>query len=117
MTTPNRPINRHNAYHAHVYFDADTLDFATQLCKEAGQKFSLEIGRIHQKPISPHTQWSCQIKFNKNDFEHFIPWLEKNREGLNVLVHAVTGDDYTDHSQYAYWLGNEEKLNLNIFKR
>ena len=48
-------------------------------------------------------------------FEPFIKWLDDNRKGLTVLVHAVTDDDLKDHTDYAYWLGNEEKLNLSIF--
>jgi len=117
MNSPKRPINNHEHYHAHVYFSADTLDFATRLCQEAGTQFSLEIGRVHQKPVGPHTQWSCQIKFDKAHFEQFIPWLDTNRANLNVLVHAVTGNDYIDHTDYAYWLGDEEKLKLEIFKK
>mgnify|MGYP006978413932 CR=1 FL=1 len=25
MNTPNRPVNSHQAYHAHVYYDEDSL--------------------------------------------------------------------------------------------
>ena len=52
---------------------------------------------------------------SKNDFERLIPWLEKKREGLTVLIHALTGDNLLDHTEYAYWLGKEEILNLSIF--
>lgn len=115
MSEIKRPINIHKAYHAHVYFDADTLSFATSLCEQAGQLFGVKIGRIHEKLVGPHPQWSCQILFGKKEFEKLVPWLDENRQKLSILVHAQTGNDLKDHTDYAYWLGDEQKLNLSIF--
>lgn len=116
MNSPQRPINQHNAYHAHIYFDANTLAFATALCQRISEEFSLEVGRIHQKPVGPHTLWSCQVKFTHNDFDRFIPWLDQHRGDLSVLVHADTGDDLADHTTYAYWLGDAVALDLRQFR-
>lgn len=113
MDNPKRPVNIHKGYHAHVYFDQETLDFASELCKEAGEKFGLRIGRIHQKLVGPHTKWSCQVTFSHKSFDGFIPWLDENRGGLSVLVHALTGDDLEDHTSYAYWLGDRVELDLD----
>lgn len=110
------PTNKHNNYHAHVYFEQETIDFATALCGEAGDFFALKVGRVHKNPIGPHPKWSCQITFSSNDFEQFIPWLDENRQGLSVLVHALTGDNLQDHTEYAYWLGNEVELNVGMFR-
>jgi DOPA 4,5-dioxygenase len=110
------PVNIHDNYHAHVYFEQETLVFATNLCEKAGDLFTLKVGRVHQNPIGPHPKWSCQITFSSNDFEQFIPWLEDNRQGLSVLVHALTGDNLQDHTDYAYWLGKEVDLCLDIFR-
>jgi DOPA 4,5-dioxygenase len=115
MTSIKRPINDHNYYHAHVYFDADTLSTATALCQTAGDKFRLKVGRVHQKPVGPHTMWSCQILFKNTDFERLIPWLDAERKGLSILVHADTGDDLADHTRFAYWLGEEVALDLRGF--
>ncbi|OXY82163.1 DOPA 4,5-dioxygenase family protein [Oceanimonas doudoroffii] len=110
------PVNQYDAYHAHVYFDAHTLAFATELCQRIANEFSLEVGRIHQKPVGPHTRWSCQVKFTHADFDRFIPWLERHRGTLSVLVHADTGDDLADHTTHAYWLGEAVALNVQMFK-
>lgn len=115
MNNPPRPINIHKGYHAHVYFEQETLDFASALCKEAGEKFGLQVGRVHQRLVGPHTKWSCQIIFSHQSFAEFIPWLDENRGGLSVLVHALTGDDLADHTKYAYWLGDSVELNLAAF--
>lgn len=117
MSTTKFPINNHDDYHAHVYFDEQTLNFASDLCKTAGNLFGIKVGRIHQKAIGPHPKWSCQIKFSSNHFDPFIVWLENNRGSLTVLIHGVTGDDYQDHTEYAYWLGKEVKLNLSMFQK
>lgn len=109
------PVNRHKAYHAHVYFDEATVDFATQLCQQAGELFGLRVGRVHRRPIGPHTRWSCQITFGKKSFDAFIPWLDEQRGDLSVLVHALTGNDLADHTTYAYWLGDPVALDLSMF--
>jgi aromatic ring-cleaving dioxygenase len=116
MNTFKPPVNIHDYYHAHVYFEQQTLAFAKILCKKAGDLFSLQVGRVHQKPLGPHPKWSCQIIFTSNDFEKFIPWLEDNRKGLSVLVHALTDDNLQDHTEYAYWLGTEVELSLDLFR-
>lgn len=116
MAAVKRPVNLHQGYHAHVYFDGDTVEFATRLCLQAGELFGLRVGRIHQRPIGPHPEWSCQIVFGSKDFDEFIPWLDAHRGGLNVLVHGLTGDNLKDHTDNAYWLGDSLELNLDVFR-
>ncbi|MEH6453824.1 MAG: DOPA 4,5-dioxygenase family protein [Psychromonas sp.] len=115
MSEIKRPINVHQKYHAHLYFDSETLAFATDLGKQVAEKFFLKVGRVHQKAVGPHARWSCQILFGQDDFETLIPWLDNNRGNLSILVHADTGDDLKDHTDYAYWLGDESDLNLSMF--
>jgi len=110
------PLNVHENYHAHIYFEQETLEFATELCKKAADLFNLQMGRVHQRTIGPHPKWSCQITFSNHNFDSFIPWLDSNRQGLSVLVHALTGDNLKDHTEYAYWLGHEVELELDLFR-
>ncbi|WDE01593.1 DOPA 4,5-dioxygenase family protein [Thalassomonas actiniarum] len=116
MNNPKRPVNIHQAYHAHVYFEQETLHQAIRLCEQASKRFALKIGRVNQKPVGPHPKWSCQISFNDKDFDALIPWLDANRQQLTVLVHAVTGDDLRDHTEYVYWLGESIALDLSCFQ-
>ena len=37
-----------------------------------------------------------------------------NRQGLAVLVHPETGNDYKDHAEYAVWLGEMLPLKLEV---
>lgn len=115
VKTEKRPVNDHAMYHAHVYFDANTLAFATRLYELIGQTFPLQLGRLHQRLVGPHTMWSYQILFSHDDFDQFIPWLDQQRGELSVLVHADTGDDLVDHTTHASWLGDAVDLDLSQF--
>lgn len=110
-----RPENRYSAYHAHVYFDEQTMAQAAQFCAEAGQALDIAVGRMHQKPVGPHPHWSCQLSFSAAQFDAVIPWLERQRHGLNILVHGVTGNDWADHTDHAMWLGQPQPLVLSVF--
>ncbi|UYI49972.1 DOPA 4,5-dioxygenase family protein [Vibrio natriegens] len=116
MNEIKRPVNSHRAYHAHVYFDHQTLGFATGLCREAEERFRVKMGRVHEKLVGPHPKWSCQLKFTSKDFDELIPWLDENRDGLSILVHALSGNEWEDHTLYAYWLGESHALDLSVFE-
>lgn len=110
---PKRPVNIHKAYHAHVYFGPETVDEARALCEEAARLFKVQMGRVHEKNVGPHPQWSCQLAFAAHEFDKLIPWLDEHRGQLDVFVHGLTGDDIKDHTDYAYWLGREYELDLS----
>ena len=111
-----RPVNIHGAYHAHIYFGPGTVDQARALAQQAGEKFKVAVGRVHEKNVGPHPAWSVQLAFSQAEFDRLIPWLDEHRGNLDVFVHGVTGDDIVDHTDYAYWLGNEWALNLDALK-
>ena len=111
-----RPQNLHPHYHAHVYFDEKTTEQARELCQTAATRFGVTMGRVHQKLVGPHPHWSCQLAFDSKQFNALIPWLETNRNGLNVLVHAQTGNNIEDHTTHASWLGEPATLNLSHFE-
>ena len=99
-------------YHAHVYFDAATRERAQRLCEEAGRRFKLTVGRMHDKPVGPHPRGSCQLAFAAHEFAQVMPWLIENRAGLTVFAHAESGNALRDHTEHVIWLGPSETLNL-----
>ena len=110
------PTNDFEQYHAHVYFDADSADQAHALCLAAWQACHVGLGRFHRKPVGPHPRWSCQLSFDKEEFDRVIPWLDQHRDGLTVLVHPLTGEVVEEHTTHARWLGDPAGLNLDVFK-
>lgn len=100
-------------YHAHVYFDAATKAAAVALREEIGARFDVALGRVHERPIGPHPEWSYQVAFAPAQFGSLIPWLALNRRGLTVFVHPETGDEVPDHTDHALWLGTQAALDLS----
>jgi DOPA 4,5-dioxygenase len=103
------------AYHAHVYFDADSLNQATELCEQARDHLGVAMGRIHQKRVGPHPEWSCQLSFSAEQIGDVLPWLILNRDGLTIFIHPVTGNDLDDHTKYIMWLGDSQPLDTTLF--
>ena len=67
-------------------------------------------------PVGPHPQSMYQIAFPREMLAAFVPWLMLNRDGLTVLLHPETGDDYQDHTDHAAWFGAVLPLRLEMFK-
>lgn len=110
-----RPKNIHAGYHAHIYFGPETVEQARALREAAGQELKASVGRFHEKLVGPHPHWSCQLAFTREEFDNVVPWLESRRNGLDIFVHGLTGNDLEDHTTHAYWLGNSSPLNLSVF--
>ena len=103
-------------FHAHVYFDDASLEHARKLCRAAGERFDVRVGRVHERLVGPHPRWSCQLAFAPSLFGDVIPWLALHRDGLTVFIHPDTGDVMKDHTQHALWMGEMLALNLDALK-
>ena len=109
-TKVNPPIK---GWHAHVYFDERTVEQARQLCLSAAEMFpDLKMGRVHEKLVGPHPDWSCQLAFLNKDFAGVMSYLTMNRAGLTVFIHPITGQDTIDHSHRAIWMGAIRPIKL-----
>src|SRR5208282_5181642 len=91
------------AYHAHVYYDpATTRGRADQLRRRVAAEFpQAKLGRWHDELVGPHSQSMYQIAFPSGMLASFLPWLMLNRDGLTILLHPETGNDYRDHTAHA----------------
>jgi aromatic ring-cleaving dioxygenase len=109
-------IIRH--YHAHIYYDQkSSRDRAALLRERVAAAFpEATIGRWHDEPVGPHPQSMFQIAFPRALLASFLPWLMLNRDGLTVLLHPGTGNDYADHTAYAIWLGGMLPLRLEVLQ-
>ena len=47
-----------------------------------------------------------QVAFEVEEFPPLVPWLMLNRDGLDILVHPLTGNSLADHTRFALWLGH-----------
>lgn len=103
-------------YHAHVYFDASTVDRARRICSACHETFGVTMGRLHERPVGPHPDWSCQLAFGPERFGDVIAWLSLNREGLTVFIHPETGDAVKDHTEHAIWMGTIRPLDVSVLQ-
>jgi DOPA 4,5-dioxygenase len=105
-------------YHAHIYYDPATRERAAHLRERVAAAFPAAIlGRWHDALVGPHPQSMYQIAFPREMLAAFVPWLMLNRDGLTILLHPETGDDYIDHSAHAAWFGAVLPLRLEIFRK
>jgi aromatic ring-cleaving dioxygenase len=106
-------------YHVHVYYDpAATRDRAERLRVRVAAKFpEATLGRWHDALVGPHPQSMYQIAFPRALLPSLLPWLMLNRDGLTILLHPETGDDYVDHTDHAAWLGGMLPLRVEVFRR
>ncbi len=112
------PIGFPREFDAHIYFEANELEKATQLRDKMKEHFRDEtffVGDVIPVPIGPHPMPMFEANFPQDIFTEVVLWLMKERGDLNVLVHPLSGDDYYDHTQGAMWLGHAVKLDYSKF--
>lgn len=102
-------------WHAHVYFDGATIETARSLCSQCSEIFGITMGRVHDKPVGPHPDWSCQLSVPPEKFAAVMSWLALNRQGLVIFAHPETGQTLEDHRDRAIWMGAVRPLDLSIF--
>jgi aromatic ring-cleaving dioxygenase len=105
------------SFHAHVYFDASTIEQARKLCMDCRDTFGVKMGRVHERPVGPHPDWSCQLTVGIDQLGPVLAWLALNRNGLVIFCHPSTGDSLKDHTEHAIWLGAIRPLNLAQFQK
>jgi aromatic ring-cleaving dioxygenase len=103
-------------YHAHVYYDQTTKPTAERLRTTLAGKFKVEPGNMSDEPRGPHPISQFAVIFETPEFQHVVPWLMLNHEGLDVLVHPLTESSYDDHSKNALWIGTPVPMKLDILR-
>ena len=109
-------MSGNKGYHVHVYYDAATKAKAAQLREALLGKFNVEAGGFSDAPVGPHPVSQFNVMFETPEFEHVVPWLMLNREGLDILVHPLTDSSYNDHTAYAMWLGAPVALRTDTLR-
>jgi aromatic ring-cleaving dioxygenase len=104
-------------YHAHVYYDAESLSVADKLRAGLEGNFKVELGPNSGAQVGPHPVPQFQMIFKNEQFQTVVPWLMLNRDGLDILIHPLTDDMVDDHTIYALWLGMPIELRLDTMQR
>ena len=106
-----------HGYHAHVYYNPDTLPAAAALREALRANFPVQVGRLSDAPVGPHPVSQFAAIFKPDAFQSVVPWLMLNRAGLDILIHPLTDDMVNDHTVYALWLGAPVDLKIDTLQR
>ena len=103
------------SYHAHIYFrDSVEREHALQLREWIDQRFSVQLGRVHEVSVGPHTAPMYQVAFAPEVFHGFVSWLMLNHAALSVLIHPNTGRARDNHLDHALWLGEHLPVRAEV---
>jgi len=103
------------SFHAHIYFrDVSEREHALQLRTWIAERFSVQLGRVHEVNVGPHTAPMYQVAFGGEVFELFVAWLMLNHAQLSVLIHPNTGRARDDHLVHALWLGDRLAVHADV---
>ena len=100
-----------HGYHIHIYFNDETRSKAETVRDQLAANFPVELGK-NVGVIGPHLVPQMNIMFRTEAFAEIVPWLMFNHEGLDVLIHPLSNDEYDDHTINALWLGRPVPLKL-----
>jgi len=113
MTNPTAP------YHAHVYFDSDSLAAAQQLHQQLRDLRANDamtglvlVGKMHEKAVGPHPKPQYEVQFLASILPSIVRLIKE--AGLTALVHPLTDDDLADHTTLAEWIGTPLPLDLSV---
>jgi DOPA 4,5-dioxygenase len=105
-------------YHVHVYYSMDQLEIANELRQQMIKDLPLMqgFGELRDSPVGPHPTPMFEAWFGYDILDEVINWIKSSRNGLSVMFHPLTGDNYEDHATHVFWVGEALELNLDIFK-
>lgn len=98
-------------YHAHIYYSSEQFELAQEIFK------SCPYGplKFYDKKVGPHSRPMIEIQFNDLSKVEIIQWIEKECQGLSTLVHQDTGDDFRDHTEGFFWIGETLPIDFKFF--
>ncbi|MGE3245311.1 MAG: DOPA 4,5-dioxygenase family protein [Beijerinckiaceae bacterium] len=113
MTDEPKTAQTMPGFHAHVYFGPETVQKAREICSRCSDIFGIQMGRVHEKPVGPHPDFSCQLTIPPEKVGDVLSWLSRNRDGLVVFSHPRTDNALKDHTDHAIWMGAVRPLVLD----
>ena len=103
-------------YHLHLYYDASTIEVAKEIAYKAQELYGVGILTFHERLVGPHPMWSVELSTSEEKFPEVFKWMIFNHRGLTVFCHPNTGNDYLDHTDHVFWIGDSKKLKIEIFQ-
>lgn len=105
-------------YHIHIYCTLEQAPLAQAIRERMLSELKVieGAGPVRNRPVGPHPLPMFEAWFQPAGLAEVLPWTLANRQGLPVLIHPITGNDYQDHAENAIWIGDKLVLNLEMLK-
>ena len=104
--------------HAHVYYEAQRRKFAEEMREGLLlSKWCLFVGPLKDNVVGPHPQSQFEIHFLEVELIKAMKHLLLVRKNISILVHKVTQNDFLDHTENCFWLGDELILDYSKLDR
>jgi DOPA 4,5-dioxygenase len=107
------------AFHAHVYFTAETRvkaealrDRCESLLAPGSDPQIRFVGRMVDGPIGPHPEPQYELHFLGDARAKVVAMIEASR--LRALVHPLTDDDLADQTTLGHWIGEPIELDISV---
>lgn len=106
------------SYDIHIYYTPGTAE-AVQV-HDVWQKLNILFpdairdGGFVGK-VGPHTRENLDLSLRKEHFGEVVAWLQRHSEGLSILIHPKTGDEWKDHMESAMWIGQPVPFSERFF--
>jgi DOPA 4,5-dioxygenase len=86
-------------FHAHIYFELHQRQTAESV---VGRLLNLRLHdlnlyKYYEQNVGPHLLPMAEVHFTESSFKQVLSCLELHNEGLSILVHEDSGDDFKDH--------------------
>ncbi|HET9428425.1 MAG TPA: DOPA 4,5-dioxygenase family protein [Allosphingosinicella sp.] len=110
-----RRVAEITSFHAHVYFGGEAQAATARRLREAvAERFAVQLGTWHERPVGPHDLPMFQIAFAPDLFATLVPWLMLNHGDLSILVHCNSGFPRRDHVADRIWIGEPLTLHEEV---
>ena len=96
--------------HAHIYYGDDSRSPVTdEVSRSLAAAFPVGPGS-NNGIVGPHPIAQRQVIFRTSAFAEVVPWLMFDRQGLRILIHPLSDDEFDDHRANALWPGDPVPL-------
>jgi DOPA 4,5-dioxygenase len=100
--------------HAHIYFTAQNQNVVEEIREGFfSTRWSLFVGGLKDNTIGPHRQKQFEVHFLEADLIKAVKHFTLFRKNISILVHQVSENDFLDHTENCFWLGDELELDYS----
>ena len=72
--------------------------------------------KIYHKNVGPHPLPMMELHFQESTREEVIAWIKSEASKHSALIHEDSGDDFKDHTDGVYWIGQELLIDFSFFE-